>query len=133
MGCMNIDPFTLLIIFIFALAVLYLRGPSKKGARGERRVRKSISAKLDDGKYRQFHDVTLPSPDGTTQVDHIVVSPYGVFVIETKNYKGWIFGDARSRQWTQTLYRRKHRLQNPLHQNYKHAKAVESFLGLKAG
>jgi hypothetical protein len=60
----------------------------------------------------------------------LIVSRYGVFVIETKNYTGWIFGDPRHRQWTQVIWGNKFRFQNPLRQNYKHTKAVESFLGL---
>nr|WP_319923560.1 nuclease-related domain-containing protein [Acinetobacter wanghuae] len=59
-------------------------------------------------------------------MDHIVMSPYGLFVIETKNYKGWIFGSERQKQWTQTIYRQKHKFQNPIHQNYKHIKTLES-------
>lgn len=39
----------------------------------------------------------------STQVDHIIVSPYGIFVIETKNHKGWVFGDIKSSVWTQVL------------------------------
>ena len=132
---MMIDPFVILIIVIFAVVTLYLRrpaGPVVRGARGERRVRNRIASGLDADEYHQFHDVTLPTPDGSTQIDQIIVSCYGIFVVETKNYKGWIFGDARSKQWTQTLYRKKYRFQNPLRQNYKHVKAVESFLGLKS-
>jgi len=79
-----------------------------------------------------MHDLVLPTPDGTTQVDHVIVSRFGVFVIETKNMTGWIFGDERSRKWTQTLYRKKYPFQNPLRQNYKHVKAVESIAGLRS-
>lgn len=39
----------------------------------------------------------------STQLDHLVVSPYGLFVIETKNHKGWVFGDVNGKVWTQTL------------------------------
>jgi len=62
--------------------------------------------KLDRKQYAVFHDLYLPRPDGkgTAQIDHVVVSPFGIFVIETKNMAGWIFGDERSRQWTQSIY-----------------------------
>lgn len=39
----------------------------------------------------------------STQIDHIIVSPYGLFIIETKNHKGWVFGDVNSKVWTQVL------------------------------
>jgi predicted RNA-binding Zn-ribbon protein involved in translation (DUF1610 family) len=74
--------------------------------------------------------VTLPTEDGSTQIDHIIVSVFGVFVVETKNMKGWIFGNPRQRLWTQRVYKHSSKFQNPLHQNYKHVKTLESLLGL---
>jgi restriction system protein len=97
---------------------------------GERRVRATIRRGLNRREYRALHDLTLPTLDGTTQIDHVIVSQCGVFVIETKDLTGWIFGNERSRRWTQVIFRRKHRFQNPLHQNYKHLKAVENLLDL---
>lgn len=95
---------------------------------GEVLVRRAIQSACSGPAWHLLNNVTLPTLDGTTQVDHILVSRYGVFVIETKDYTGWIFGDARSSQWTQVLYKRKFRFQNPLHQNYKHIKAVQALL-----
>ncbi|HFQ5285865.1 TPA: NERD domain-containing protein [Vibrio vulnificus] len=99
-----------------------------KGVFGEFLVNRLLS-KLPDSDYKLIKDVTLPTSDGTTQVDHIVVSKYGIFVVETKNMKGWIFGTARQKQWTQKIYRHSSKFQNPLHQNYKHIKALETLLG----
>jgi hypothetical protein len=120
----------LLLVVLFALIGAYLRSPTVKGARGERRVNSILDRQLPSKEYKVFHDVTLHTSQGPTQIDHIVVSRYGVFVVETKNYTGWIFGDAKSKQWTQTIYGYKSRFQNPLRQNFKHTKAVESFLSL---
>src|SRR6266542_5098071 len=53
-------------------------------------------------------------PARRTQVDHILVSSFGVFVIETKDYKGWIFADAKQANWTQVLFRHKFTFQNPI-------------------
>ena len=99
-----------------------------KGIFGEFLVNRLLS-KLPESDYTLIKDVTLPTSDGTTQVDHIVVSKYGIFVVETKNMKGWIFGSARQKQWTQKIYRHSSKFQNPLHQNYKHIKALETLLG----
>lgn len=117
------------LVFIFWLAA-YLGSPKVRGRKGEKRVTETLGRKLDSNQYRLFHDLTLPSGRGDTQIDHVIVSPYGVFVIETKNYSGWIFGNSRSKVWTQTIWGNKSRFQNPLRQNYKHTKAIESFLGL---
>ena len=79
-----------------------------------------------------LNNVTLSTPDGTTQIDHVLVADTGIFVIETKHYAGWIFGNPQERQWTQTIYRKKFRFQNPVHQNYGHIKALQSLFDLPA-
>ncbi len=85
---------------------------------------------LDPKIYFPLNNITLETGNGTTQIDHIIVSKHGIFVIETKNMDGWIFGDAKSAQWTQSLFGKKFRFQNPLHQNYRHTKALQEFLGI---
>ncbi|MDP2142181.1 MAG: NERD domain-containing protein [Gammaproteobacteria bacterium] len=114
-------------VFIFAAL---LKFPVVKGWIGEGIVNVSFRLFLDKTIYHQLHNVTLPTLDGTTQIDHIVVSPYGIFVVETKNMQGWIFGSENQAQWTQKIYRNSFRFQNPLRQNYKHVKAVESALSI---
>ena len=109
------------------LIVRFFKSRWLKGVFGEFLVNRLLS-KLPNSDYTLIKDVTLPTNDGTTQVDHIVVSKYGIFVIETKNMKGWIFGSDRKKQWTQNIYRRSSKFQNPLHQNYKHIKALEALL-----
>lgn len=102
-----------------------------KGWLGERMVARGLS-RLDPATYTSFHDLYFPRPDGrgTTQIDHIVVSPFGIFVIETKNHRGWIFGSENQPEWTQQIYKRKARFQNPLHQNRLHVRALMGFLAL---
>ena len=87
-----------------------------------------IWAFLDKNVYLCFHDVIVPAVNGTTQVDHILVSPFGIFVIETKNMKGWIFGSEQQSKWTQSLYGRKYSFQNPLRQNFRHTKCLSQYL-----
>lgn len=118
--------------FLIPLFVLVgvLKSPWFKGWLGEVIVHISAFLFLDRNTYHLIRNVTLPTADGTTQIDHIIVSPYGVFVIETKNMKGWIFGSEKQRYWTQKIYRHSQKFQNPLHQNYKHLKAVQVRLDL---
>jgi len=101
-----------------------------KGFIGEAMVNMAARLFLDKNDYHLIKNVTIPTEDGTTQIDHIIVSRFGVFVVETKNMKGWIFGNERQKTWTQQIYRSKHKFQNPLHQNYKHTKTLEAALGL---
>jgi restriction system protein len=96
--------------------------------RGEAAVSSYLMTSLPLDKWHLLNNVTLKVDDHTTQIDHILVSRYGVFVIETKHYSGWIFGDANSKTWTQVLYRIKFRFQNPIRQNFKHLKAVQELL-----
>ena len=126
----------LMVLVVLALVVtlkvflLWWNSPKQKGARGERRVAQRLRDGLPE-EYRIMNDVYLPLPDGTTtQIDHIVVSQYGIFVVETKTYSGWIFGEEGSREWTQSIYRKKSRFQNPIRQNYKHICALADNLGI---
>ena len=109
-----------------------LRSSWFKGHVGEWIVHLSARLLLPSNRYASFRNVTLPTPDGTTQIDHIFVSQFGVFVVETKNMKGWIFGSERQAQWTQKIYRQSYRFQNPLRQNYKHVRALAVALGISA-
>jgi restriction system protein len=113
------------------LAILsFLKTPLMKGIMGEFQVNLIAKLRLDKQVYKLFKNITLPTEDGTTQIDHVIVSRYGVFVIETKNMKGWIFGGEQQKTWTQKIYRHTNKFQNPLHQNYKHTQTLQSALGL---
>lgn len=102
-----------------------------KGVAGEFAVNVAAKLFLDRARYHLIKNVTLPAQDGTTQIDHIIVSEYGVFVVETKNMKGWIFGQQHQKQWTQRIFKHSQKFQNPLRQNYKHLKALEQLLELE--
>ena len=98
---------TLFLIFI-ALAIggvfIYLAKcgtPEYKGKMGEERVH-NILMQLPD-EYYLMDDIILETGKGTTQIDHVVVSKYGVFAIETKNYRGEIYGDDNRKEWTQMI------------------------------
>jgi len=102
--------------------------PERKGERGERKVHSALSSVLSEKDYRVLSDLILPVAVGTTQIDHLVLSRFGIFVIETKNMSGWIFGDSNQQKWTQVHKRSKRSFQNPLRQNYSHVKAVQEIL-----
>ena len=118
----------LIPIFIFAIVI---KSAWFKGVLGEWQVNLLIKFFLDKNEYHLIKNVTLPTDEGTTQIDHIIVSKYGIFVVETKNMKGWIFGSENQRQWTQQIFKHKSKFQNPLHQNYKHVKTLEACLNAK--
>ncbi|MCM3729799.1 NERD domain-containing protein [Neobacillus cucumis] len=119
------------IPFLIVLGLIILsRSPTLKGKIGENKVKKTLE-QLDPSLYTSFHDLYIPIKNGskTSQVDHVVLSPKGLFVIETKNYKGWITGSEQSQQWNQTNYSRKDKFRNPILQNYGHIMALKEYLG----
>jgi hypothetical protein len=128
----NIDAFNviyLLIPLVISFVVGYAIGIHRRRRvenSGESLVRHSLEEYCKNNNAHVLNCVTLCLEDGsTTQIDHILVSTKGIFVIETKHYKGWIFGNAKSKRWAQIIYKNKYTFQNPLLQNYKHVKAVQ--------
>lgn len=117
------------ILIAILLGIFKAFLPMIKGKFGELAVNVHVKLYLKEPKYILLNDLTLPDGQGsTTQIDHILLSPNGIFVIETKNYKGWIFGGERQKMWTQKIYKKSYQFRNPIHQNYKHMKVLESVL-----
>ncbi|MBQ0062743.1 MAG: NERD domain-containing protein [Prevotella sp.] len=121
--------FLLISIFPFLFFFLLWWLIPSKGTLGEMYVAKKLQRKLPDD-FIIVNDVILPSLYGTTQIDHIVFSPYGIFIIETKNYKGWITGTDESEYWQKNVYGNKYKFRNPLMQNFSHQKAIQAILPL---
>ena len=122
---------TALVALIVALAIGFALGRYRTHVfqnRSEARVARALHKRFAAPDYHLLNHVTLRLKEGTTQIDHILVSRFGVFVIETKDYRGWIFGNRDDRYWTQVHYRAKFRFQNPLRQNYLHTRAVQELL-----
>jgi hypothetical protein len=64
----------------------------------------------------------IPTETGTTELDVVYICSSGIYVLESKNYSGWIFGSEKSRNWTVTIYKKKYKFPNPIWQNKKHIK-----------
>jgi len=116
------------LTLLFGIAALLTLFQSKiRGLIGEKKTSLSL-AFLNSREYKIINNLLLYVDERTVQIDHVVVSRYGVFVIETKNYSGLIVGSAKDSHWTQLLGRRKYKLYNPVRQNSEHVKALSSFL-----
>lgn len=124
-------PIYLMLGAIIVLTTV-IRSAWFKGWLGELEVNLVSRWGLDKSRYHLIKNVTIPTEDGTTQIDHVIVSVYGIFVVETKNLRGWIFGSERERTWTQKLFKKTFKFQNPLHQNFKHTQTLAGLLGLPA-
>jgi hypothetical protein len=99
-----------------------------KGWIGEKKSALTIWASLDNQTYRRFHNLIIPSDNGTAQIDHLLISSYGVFIVETKNKDGWIYGSEEKADWTQILFKEKYSFQNPLRQTYRQKKILANFI-----
>lgn len=79
---------------------------------------------------RLLTNIYIPKGDGTTtEIDLVMIDETGIYVFESKNYSGWIFGDEKSKMWTQSLQRRKkYRFFNPIWQNKAHITALHKYL-----
>lgn len=113
------------LIILAAIVSPYL--PKIKGYFGEKSVALFLS-RLDPAKYKTINNIMLQTGKGISQIDHVIVSSYGIFVIETKNYKGWIIGNELDDYWIQVIYKRKEKLRNPIKQNYGHIQALKGAL-----
>ncbi|MBJ2126268.1 NERD domain-containing protein [Flavobacterium sp. IB48] len=118
----------ILLIVIFLLILIYgFYKAQIKGIIGEKTV-SSILDFLDKSEYKVIHNVVLQRGEVTTQIDHIVISSFGIFVIETKNYKGWIVGYEKSEYWTQVIYKYRSKFYNPIFQNAGHIRTLKTCL-----
>ena len=118
----------LIAVTVFVLLFILKRLVPSKGAMGEKRVVR-ILEKLPEEKYSVINNLLLNNNGYTSQVDHVVVSVYGIFVIETKTYQGIISGGENSEHWTQNIYGNKFEFRNPILQNYGHVKSLKQVLG----
>lgn len=127
---MNLDGLVAILIVIIILRfILSIMEPYIKGKKGERYV-KSKLRKLPKDEYVTYNDVLIKGSYGMTQIDHVVLSTHGIFVIETKNYQGWISGGEYSDYWVKNMYGTKYKFRNPLMQNYAHIKTLSEKLDM---
>ena len=130
MGLEELCNYTILwavVIIAFGVPVLILayrkyvkeqKAKVRQGSNGERYIAKLLQ-ELPEG-YRCLHDLLLKYEGYTVQIDHVVISEYGVIVIETKNFRGMIYGSGENKRWTQVNKGKKRRFYSPTIQNNRH-------------
>jgi hypothetical protein len=128
--------FFLLIVLFFVLLttlkVIFIRVFKKKsknikGLVGEKKV-VAILKKLNPQEYKIINNKIFDFNKSKAQIDHLIISNYGIFVIETKNFEGTIFGEEDSNYWTQKFYNSKENFRNPIKQNAWHIEALKNIL-----
>lgn len=114
-----------LVGIILIIAGLFLISSGHKfhvGAIGESIVTKVLSSFPDD--WYVFNDMIV----GSSQIDHIVICPKGVYTIETKNYRGTIYGNAEKQEWYQVIESYTTPFYNPVKQGVGHSVALSKYL-----
>ncbi len=128
---MNGQPLAHLVwILPLALLVVYVGSPRFLGTIGSSRVRRILKAALEKNRYTVISDLTLPAGGGTVHFDHIIVSQYGIHVIDTVHRSGWISGAEPQARWRQKLLGHFRTFDNPVHANYLRVQALERLLQL---
>lgn len=122
-----INPTNIIIFILLILVTVFYK--KIRGFMGEFWVKQELK-KLPKDKYIILNDIMIKSSKGTHQIDHIIISKYGIFVVEMKNYYGLITGEEHQNKWIQHLGKNKYYFNNPIHQNYGHIKAFEELLNL---
>ena len=116
------------LIVVTILAILMdIIYPKFRGYMGEFWVKHELK-KLPKDKYLVINDVMVEQNGTTHQIDHVVVSSYGIFSIETKQYNGFITGNKYDKNWIRHAGKNKYYYTNPIRQNYGHVKALSELL-----
>lgn len=120
--------FILRYFLLLAFSNIKFLQPKILGKLGEAMVEFHVWIGLNS-KYQLINDATIKLQTGnTSQIDHLLLSPYGIFVIETKNYKGVIRGNAEDKTWKQVLGKNTYELYNPIMQNETHVRVIKGVL-----
>jgi hypothetical protein len=115
-----------------ALLIVFIASPRFRGDIAETRVRRVLAAGLEKHRYTILNDVVVPSGGGTVHIDHVVVSKFGMFVIESQYARGWVSGGEFQDRWKQHHLRRFTRFDNPMHRNTLQVQALASLLKVPA-
>ena len=118
-----------LIILGIVKLIIKLFKPQILGKSGEHGAKEMLN-ELPKDEYRVLNDIMIFSNGETHQIDHVVVSIYGVFVIETKQYNGYITGGKYDKHWIRHVGRNEIYYTNPIRQNMGHVKTICQLLNL---
>lgn len=118
-----------IIVSIFVLGLFCILFESKIiGFFGELWTKKDLRRLSKE--YHVLNDIMIDINGVTHQIDHIVVSKYGIFVIETKQYNGFITGEKYDVKWIRHVGKKKYYYTNPIRQNYGHILSLSELLNL---
>lgn len=119
------NPFVIIVLLLGLFSVIFYK--KIVGWFGEHWTKQALN-KLPKDTYRVLNDIFISTEKGTHQIDHVIVSKYGIFSIETKQYNGYITGNKYDKNWVRHAGNKKYYYTNPIRQNYGHVKALSELL-----
>lgn len=123
------------VIILIALLIIVHFSKERKlyryGIQGEKEIAELLATL--NNKYIVYNDIIIGGKEKGAQIDHLVLSPYGIFCIETKNMKGIITGKEEDKEWTQIKVmqggkKSEKKFYNPCKQSRGHVNAVKNIL-----
>ena len=122
----------IILVLLFFIVKAILKSPKFKGIKGENKVKKKLGSSNPNQKF-VLNDIIIKEGENTSQIDHVVINKYGIFVIETKNYAGEIYGNDYDQKWMQVLKfgKVKNPFYSPVKQNLTHINRIKSVINME--
>lgn len=125
----NIWIWVLIVIGIIFCILMVKYSPKLIGFLGENNTKDALKG-LPKDKYKIINNILIKINGYTHQIDHVIVSQYGIFCIETKQYNGYIKGSKWDKNWTRIVGKNRYLYENPIRQNYGHVKTLCELLNM---
>ena len=116
----------IVLFFVFVLFLFSFTGSFNKGKRFEQRIISKLSNSFNDSMV--LNNLYIPFNDNYVEIDCLLINRNGIYVIEAKNYSGWIFANYKSKYWMAIHYKRRYRFYNPIRQNLSHIDCLKKIV-----
>lgn len=121
------NPLIITILLVGLISAIFYK--QIVGWFGEYWTKKALN-KLSKNNYKIINNLFISVNGITHQIDHVIISHYGIFSIETKQYNGYITGNKYDKNWVRHAGKNKYYYINPIRQNYGHCKALSELLNM---
>ena len=122
-----------IIAAILSIILIFINTNYFKGKFGEFSVNCLLKRISKNDKGILYKNIIVLLDNNSHQIDHVLISKKGIFVVETKNYSGTIYGSDYQKEWTQVFNygKQKYKFYSPVRQNYTHVEVLNNFLNNK--
>lgn len=104
--------------------------PKDKGEDGEKKIANILGDTIKGQQY-VINGLCYSTKKGCScEIDHILINKYGIWVIETKNLYGRIYGSSNDATWNQVTENETKPFSNPINQNYGHISTLKKDLNI---